>query len=139
ESGEVMATGVLDGGMERSERLHEDFALHLTTAGASGHLGEQLEGPFARAEVGDVQAEVGVHDPHQGYVWEMEAFGDHLRADQNVDFAGPEVGEDAAVVVFALEHVGVHPPDAGGWEKAPEGLLDPLGSQTGVANRWIGA
>ena len=56
EAVEVVVPRELDRRAERREALHEDFALDIAAAGASGDLGEQLEGAFAGAEVGQVQA-----------------------------------------------------------------------------------
>ncbi len=113
EALEIMATGVLDGGMEGGEGLDEDFAFDIAAAGAASDLGEELKGAFAGAEVGEVQAEVGMDDADEGDVGEVEAFGDHLGADEDVDAAEAEVGEDTAEVVLALEGIGVHAGDAG--------------------------
>ena len=51
ESVEVEALGELDGIRGRLETLHNDHALEVTTAGATGDLREQLEGAFSGAEV----------------------------------------------------------------------------------------
>ena len=112
KAGEVVAAGVLDRRMKRRERLDDDFAFDIAASGAPGDLGEELEGAFARAEIRHVQAEVGVDDADQRDVRKMQALGDHLRADQDVDFAGAKIAEDAAVIVLALQRVGIHAGDA---------------------------
>ena len=98
--------------MKRSEGLDEDFALDVAAAGAAGDLGEQLEGAFAGAEVRDDAGQVGVDDPDQRDVRKMQALGDHLRADEDVDLAGAEVAQDAAIILLPLQRVGVHARDA---------------------------
>ena len=113
EAGEVVAAGELDGGMKGGEGLDEDFALDVAAPGAARHLGQQLKGPLARAEIGQVQAEVGVDDADQRDVGKVQALGDHLGADQDVGLAGAEIAQDAAVILLALEGVGVHPLHAG--------------------------
>ena len=42
----------------------------------------------------------------------VQSLGDHLRADENIDLADAEIAEDAAVIVLALQRVGIHPRDA---------------------------
>ena len=62
-------------------RLDDDFPAPRTAASAAGHLGQQLKRPFAGAKVGEVQANVGIDDAHERDAREVEAFGDHLRAE----------------------------------------------------------
>ena len=47
----------------------------------------KLKRPLRGAEVGDVQADVGVDHADQRHVREVEPLGDHLRAEQDVDQA----------------------------------------------------
>ena len=91
--------------MKRRERLHDYFALHVATAGPARDLGKQLKGPLAGAKIRLVQAEVGVNNPDQCHVRKMETLGDHLRAHEDIDFAGAKVAEDAAVIFFAFQGV----------------------------------
>ena len=55
ESFEVMVSGELDGRGVRRSRLNDDFTGHCSTPGASGDLGEELEGTFSSPEVGSVE------------------------------------------------------------------------------------
>ena len=86
-----------------------------------------------------MQAEVGINNADQGHVREVQSFGDHLGADEDVDLAGTEVAEDAAVILLALEGVGVHALDSRVGEKLREGVLDALGAQAGVTDGGIAA
>ena len=76
----------------RSECLDDDLALEIAPPGAAGDLGDELERALAGAEVRDVQAEVRIEDADERDVWEMQALGDHLRADQDIDLVGLECG-----------------------------------------------
>jgi len=69
-----------------------------------------LERPLAGAEVRNVQAEVGVEDADKGDVREMQALGDHLGADEDIDLVGLEGGQSIAQRVFPAHGIGV---DAG--------------------------
>ena len=56
----------------------EHLALDIAAARATGNLREQLERPLARAEVGDVQAEVGIetvaNTPEQAAAFQKSEF-----------------------------------------------------------------
>ena len=84
------------------------LAGHVPAAGPARDLGQQLERPLARPEIGHVQAQIGVDDAHQRHVREMQPLGDHLRPDQDVDLPGPEVAQDPVVGVLARGHVRIH-------------------------------
>src|SRR5436190_227499 len=64
----VVSAGILDSGMKRSEGLHDDLAFNVATPRASGHLGEQLKGAFAGAEIGDMEAQIGIDNSHESDV-----------------------------------------------------------------------
>ena len=69
----------------------------------------------------------------------MQALGDHLRADENIDLAHAEVAQDAPVILLALQGVGIHALDAGLREELGQGVLDLLRAQAGVADRRVAA
>ena len=94
--------------MHRRKGLHHHFALHLAAARATGHLGEQLKGPFARTEVRQMQTGIRIHDADQGHARKVQAFGDHLGAHKDIDFATAKVAEDATVIIFALKRIRIH-------------------------------
>ena len=107
-----------------------DFAGEVAAAGASGDLGDELEGAFGGAEVvGDAERAVGGEDTDEGDIGEVEAFGNHLGAEEDVGLFGAEGGEEFVVAVAAGGGVGVHPDDAGGGEDGVEGGLDALGAE----------
>ena len=139
ETEEIVPPRILDRRMERREALHEDLALDVAPAGAPADLGEELEGPFARPEVRDVQRHVGVDDPDEGDIREVEPFRDHLRADQDVGLAHAEVGEDPTEIVLPLERVGIHPLDASLGEELRQGVLDALGAHARKTDRRVAA
>ena len=134
KAGEVMAARILDRRMKRRERLHEHLALDIAAAGATGDLREQLEGALARAEIRLMQREVGVNDADERHVREMQALGNHLRADENVGLARAKIAEDFPVIVLALHRVGVHALDARMREKFRERFLDFLRARAGKTN-----
>src|SRR5438046_2104978 len=84
-TGKVMAAGELDGGMKWREALHEHLAFDVPAASPAGDLREQLKRALARAEVGLMQRHVRIDDADEGDVRKVQAFRDHLRADEDID------------------------------------------------------
>ncbi len=134
-----MLPGVLNGRVKRRERLHDHFPFDIAAARAARHLREQLKGAFAGTKIGNVQAEIGVNNPHQRHVGEVQPFGDHLRADENVDFAGPKIAQNMAVIFLPFHRVGVHAPDASLRKHFAQGLLHLFRAQAGVADFGVAA
>ena len=55
-----------------------------------------------------MQRGVRTDDPHQGHARKVQAFGDHLRADQNVDFPAAERPERFVIRTLARHGVRIH-------------------------------
>ena len=87
EADEVVAGGVLHGVVILKISLQHDFAGRLAASGASGNLGEELEGALGGAEVGEAESDVGTDDADQRDAVNVVALGDHLRADEQIEFA----------------------------------------------------
>ena len=96
-----------DHGVVLHPGLDDDLAAQSTAARSSGDLGEELEDCFTGPEIGDLQAAVGIEDPDEGHLGEVEPFGDHLRADQDVCFAGPKAFKKQLVASLVARCVGV--------------------------------
>ena len=82
EARNVVARGVGDRAGIRLERLHEHASWRVPAA-AARELGQQLERPLLRAEVGVPEAGVGVDHRGQRDTREVVALGDHLRAHEH--------------------------------------------------------
>ncbi len=54
---------------------------------STGNLGQQLEDAFAGLVVGQRKATIGLNDANETKARQVEAFGDNLRADDDVDVA----------------------------------------------------
>ena len=93
----VVSNGRLDGGVVGVKRLDEDATSLLAAAGSAGYLGDEVEGSFGGAEVGEMEGRVGVDDAYEGDVGEVEPLGDHLGAEEDLDVAVFEERQGAFV------------------------------------------
>ena len=98
----------------------------VATPGAAGDLGEQLEGALGGAEVGQAEREIGADHAHQRDAVHVVALGDHLGADQQVDFAGLERAQHALEVGVAAHRVAVHASDARGGKRGVQEVFQLL-------------
>ena len=55
---------------------------------------------------------VAADDADEGDAVDVVALGDHLRADEEIDFAGVKAGEQALEIVAAANGVAIHAADA---------------------------
>ena len=128
EALEVAALGELHGLGGGLEGLHDHRALEPSAARAARDLGEELEGALGGAEIRQLEREVGVEDPDQRHAREVQALGDHLGAEQDIQLARPEVGEDLAEAVLARHGVRVDAGHARAGEELRHDLLGALGA-----------
>ncbi len=102
-----------DGGVFAPVGLDDDLAAVGVTGGAAGDLGEEDECLLLGAEVGEGEGGVGEDDADQPEVAEVEPFGDHLGADEDIDFLFGDVAEQGLEGPGAGHGVGVDAGDAG--------------------------
>ena len=100
-AGEIVVTRELNRRTEWRVSLHENFSRRFAASSASGDLREKLKGAFACAEIWQMQREIGINDSDQRYVRKMQPFGDHLRADEDVDLAGAKISQRFAICFLA--------------------------------------
>ena len=74
-------------------RLQKSVAGAGFAAGAADHLVQELKGALGRARVAVGEAEIGIDDADEVEHREVMALGDKLRADNDVEAAGGDVGE----------------------------------------------
>ncbi len=144
ESEIIVIAGVEDGGLAGLESLDDDGAPIVAAdraPAAARDLANQLESSLGRAEVGDRHGEVGVEHAHELHIGEIEAFGDHLRADQEIDLAAAKGVEGSLVIAGVVHGVGVHALDAQRGEFSEELIFRPLRalSEVGEAGLAEGA
>ena len=98
-----------------------------------------MEGPLAGAEIGHVQREIGIDDSDQSDVGEMQTFGDHLGADEDVDLARAKGMKCFAIGVFARHRIGIHSPNDCFGEDRGNVRLHFFGAESGVDERVLAA
>ena len=108
EALKIVVSRELDGGTKRSRALDIDFSGHVSSACATGDLSQELECSFPSPKIGHMQSNVRVDDTHQSDVGEIEPLGDHLGADQDVDFPGSKRLQNRTIRVFSRHRIGVH-------------------------------
>jgi hypothetical protein len=111
----------------RLVRLQDDLAGAVGAAGATGDLSEQLEGSFGCAEVGEGEALIGERNADERHRGNVVAFGDHLCANQHVDFAGSQSIEHRLDAVPG-RRVAIEPRDARFGETLFDRFLELLGA-----------
>ena len=102
----------MDDGKRGTSGLEEHLSSPTLTACPACHLSHHGEGVLIGTEVGLVEHGVGREDAHDGDTSEVETFGDHLGADEEVGLATGELGDDAFVGVTGAGGVEVHTGDA---------------------------
>ena len=108
--------------------LDDDLRVLVTAVGATDDLGEELEGAFFATEVGEGEAGIGLDDTEGSEFGQVEAFGNHLGADDDVDMAGFDcvVGVDEG---FLGLRVGVEAGDFGIWKKFIQFSFEKFGAE----------
>jgi hypothetical protein len=74
--------------MRREVRLHDHLAREVRATRATRHLEQERGEPLRRAEIAAVERVVGAEHADEREPGEIVSFGEHLRAHENVDFAG---------------------------------------------------
>src|SRR5579871_4570846 len=83
----IMARGVLHCVVILKIRLQDDFAGRLSASCASGYLRQQLKSSFRSPEIRQPESDIGPDNAHESNTVNVVAFGNHLRADHQVEFA----------------------------------------------------
>lgn len=104
---EVVVGGMDDGRGIGLEGLDEDAAGVRAATSASGDLGDELEGALGGTKIGERESGVGIDDADKPDVGEVEAFSDHLGADEDADFCAREAFEEFVELAAGLHGVAV--------------------------------
>ena len=104
----------------RIEGLNHHPTRDIPAARTSGHLCKQLKGALGCAEIRHVQRCIRGHDTHTSHTGEVQPFGDHLGANQDVRFAGSELLNHRRKSIFVAHRVPVHPKQPSVWKEPLE-------------------
>src|SRR5690242_1431925 len=94
-------------------RLENDFTSEVAASSASRDLREQLERSFRGAEVWQSQRVVCANNANECDSMNVVSFGNHLGANQHVEFARVELVEHALEIVTRANCVAIEPTDTG--------------------------
>ena len=72
----------------RIVRLDDDNATVWSSSRPSSRLDKQLKGAFTTAIIRQIENGIRRHHADQGYSWEVESFGHHLGAHQDIELSG---------------------------------------------------
>src|SRR6185437_8425648 len=102
EAGKIVQRRVLNGVVIGEKGLQNYFSRDLATPGATRNLSQQLKSAFRCAEVGKAERHIRANNSNQRDAVDVVAFGDHLRADQEIEFAVAERMQGALEVRMAV-------------------------------------
>jgi hypothetical protein len=113
EAGEIVAGGELHGIVVGRKSLQNNFAGRLAATSATGNLREQLKRALGGAKIGKAERGVGSDDSNEGDTVNVMTFGDHLRADEDIEFALIERVESAFEIFASAHGIAIEASDAG--------------------------
>ena len=82
-----------------------------------------MEYAFGGTKIGETQGGVCADDADQGNAVDIVTFGDHLGANEEINFAGVEASEKTFHVASSSNCVAIHATDSGVGEEFLEALL----------------
>ena len=121
---------VSNSGVVRLVGLDENCGILVAAVGATDDLGEQLEGAFFAAEVGEGKAGIGLDDAEGSEIGKIKAFGDHLGADDDIWVLLGDESINAFGVVDGV--VGIETDNFGSGKKFGEFGLEQFGAEAFV-------
>ena len=101
----------------RLESLNENRGgVEMTAADAADNLSKELISSFFGGIIRERKPSVGLNDANSGEIFEVEAFGEGLGADQDINFAGTDLIIER-IEGFGLFVIAVETGDIGGFKK----------------------
>lgn len=134
EADVVVFGGEGDSGVVWGEGLEEDFSAAIAATGTTSDLGDEVEGSFGSAEIGEVESGIGIDDSDEEDVGKVETFGDHLGPEKDLEGSIAELGEDPFVASWFSHGIGIHATDASGGEAFLDFHFESLGPESAIAN-----
>src|SRR5207248_7263043 len=122
----VVRGGVLNGVVIGKIGLQDDGSQCVAAPSASSNLRDQLKRTLGSAEIGQAKHEINANDADQGHAVHVVTFGNHLRANENVNLAGVQPVEHTPEIITAAYSVAIQPVNARLREHAMQQLFQPL-------------
>ena len=116
--------------MLRNQGLNQGAAGSIAPTCSANDLSEHIKGGLSCPVRAGIQAQIPVQHPNQGHIGDIQAFGNHLGADQHRDLFLPEPGKDLFVGIHSAYRVRVHSDGLHIRKQLRQLLLDPLGPGT---------
>jgi hypothetical protein len=73
-----------------------------------------------------MQGRIGVDYSHEHHIWEIKSFGDHLRANEEIDLMFTKGRQRSLMAPTRPHRIGVHPRHANPSKLGPHLILQPL-------------
>ena len=133
----------MNNGMVGLKSLNKNIgSVEMTTTDAADNLGDELEGFFFGGVIGEGKTGVGLNDAYGGELGKIEAFGDGLGADDDINLARFDVVIEGAHSI-GFGSVGVETGDFCIFKKFFEFGFEEFGAETfvedvGGATMWAG-
>jgi len=108
----VVRTQGIEQHMVGEGSLNQYLTGFIGAAGAACNLHQLRKQPFRRTEIRTEQGAVGIDDTDQREIGEVMALGQHLRAEQDIDFTGMHGFQHVVEGMLALGAVAINPQDA---------------------------
>ena len=86
-----------------------------------------------------MERKIGIDDSDESHVRKVQAFGDHLGPQQDIEFARSEISENPPVIFLSLERIRIHPADLGSGKELAQRFLDSLCADPCVLDLRIAA
>ena len=107
----ILAQRILNCVVIRIKCLDQHTPVQFPTPGAPRNLCEQLKGALRGSEVGQVQRGICIDHADERHVRKVESLRDHLRTDDQIEFAFVQRGQRALEVFFAAHRIAIEPTD----------------------------
>ncbi len=112
EGAKILCARMLQRVVMRVIGLNQHAARQITATRAPGDLSYQLKGSFGGTEIRQGQTGIDGDDAHESHVVKVVSFRQHLRADQQVDFAFAEIKQVLFKFVAARFRVAIDAAEA---------------------------
>ena len=106
--------------------LHDDARPWTASTSTSGNLRQETKRSFSRTKIGQMQTCICVDDADAGHARQIEALGNHLRADDDVSLSALDLSQQRVRPLGASDSVLIPAQDPRGGKQPPGLRFDSL-------------